>query len=246
MVLKFAGMAWARFVTNRLGGVEMTGNIHRLAAVVLFVFFFYHVYSLIRMKIQRKTPLMEFLFGKDSMLPNAQDLKDFVGTVKWFFGKGPRPQYGHWTYWEKFDYLAVFWGVPVIGLSGLMLWFPEISALIFPGWLINVATIIHSDEALLATGFIFTIHFFNTHLRPEGFPMDRVIFTGLVPLNEYRLDRPRDYAEQKKEGQLKKSLVFTELTPRFIKFVYAFGFFFLGLGIIIVLLILYSMIFGYR
>ena len=127
-----------------------------------------------------------------------------------------------------------------------MLWSPEISSLIFPGWLINVATIIHSDEALLATGFIFTIHFFNTHLRPEGFPMDRVIFTGLVPLNEYRLDRPRDYAEQKKEGQLKKSLVFTELSPRFIKFVYVFGFFFLSIGIMIVLLILYSMIFGYR
>ena len=69
--------------------------------------------------------------------------------------------------------------------------------------------------------------------------MDRVIFTGLVPLNEYRLDRPRDYAEQKKEGRLKKSLVFTELSPRFIKFVYAFGFFFLGIGIIIILLILY-------
>jgi len=246
MVLKFAGLAWARFVTNLLGGVEMAGRIHRFAAVVLFAFFFYHIYSLIRLKIEKKTPLKEFLFGKDSMLPNLQDLKDFVGTMKWFFGKGPRPQYGHWTYWEKFDYLAVFWGVPVIGLSGLMLWFPEISSLVLPGWLINVATIIHSDEALLATGFIFTIHFFNTHLRPEGFPMDRVIFTGLVPLNEYRLDRPRDYAEQKKEGQLKKSLVFTELSPRFIKFVYAFGFFFLGLGIIIVLLILYSMIFGYR
>ena len=107
-------------------------------------------------------------------------------------------------------------------------------------------TIIHSDEALLATGFIFTIHFFNTHLRPDGFPMDRVIFTGLVPLNEYRLDRPRDYAEQKREGRLKKSLVFTELSPRFVKFVYAFGFFFLSVGIIIILLILYSMIFGYR
>jgi len=246
MVLKFAGMAWAKFVANLLGGVKMAGGIHRVAAVVLIVFFLYHIYSLIRQKFQRRTPWKEFLFGKDSMLPNSQDLNDFVGTVKWFFGKGPRPQYGHWTYWEKFDYLAVFWGVPVIGLSGLMLWFPEIATLIFPGWLINVATIIHSDEALLATGFIFTIHFFNTHLRPEGFPMDKVIFTGLVPLNEYRLDRPRDYADQKKDGQLKKVLVSTDLSPRFIKFVYAFGFFFLGIGIIIILLILYSMLFGYR
>ena len=246
MVLKFAGMAWARWLADLLGGVESAGRIHRISAVLLIALFLYHIYSLIKLKLQRRTPLKQFLFGPDSMLPNVQDLRDFVGTMKWFFGRGPRPQYGHWTYWEKFDYLAVFWGVPVIGLSGLMLWFPEISSLIFPGWLINVATIVHSDEALLATGFIFTIHFFNTHLRPEGFPMDRVIFTGLVHLNEYRLDRPRDYEEQKKTGQLKKNMVFKELSPRFIKFVYGFGFFFLGIGILIILLIIYSMLFGYR
>ena len=91
MVLKFAGMAWARLVTNLLGGVEMAGRIHRFAAIVLIVFFLYHIYSLIRLKLQRKTPLKEFLFGRDSMLPNAQDLTDFVGTMKWFFGKGTPP-----------------------------------------------------------------------------------------------------------------------------------------------------------
>jgi len=70
---------------------------------------------------------------------------------------------------EKFDYFAVFWGITIIGSSGLMLWFPEVFTHILPGWVINVATIIHSDEALLAAGFIFTIHFFNTHFRPEKF-----------------------------------------------------------------------------
>ena len=246
MVLKFAGMAWARYVTDLLGGVAIAGGIHRVAAVVLIALFLYHAYTLIRRKMQYKTPWKEFLFGRDSMLPNRQDLKDLAGTVKWFFGMGPRPQYGHWTYWEKFDYLAVFWGVPVIGLSGLMLWFPEIFTRIFPGWLINVATIIHSDEALLAAGFIFTIHFFNTHLRPEAFPMDKVIFTGLVPLDEYRLDRPRDYARLKEEGKLKKVLVSSGISHRYMKFIYAVGFFFLAVGILIVMLILYSMLFGYQ
>ena len=47
-----------------------------------------------------------------------------------------------------------------------------------PGWIINIALIIHSDEALLAAGFIFSIHFFNTHFRIEKFPMDTVIFSG--------------------------------------------------------------------
>jgi hypothetical protein len=79
---------------------------------------------------------------------------------------------------EKFDYFAVFWGVAIIGGSGLMLWFPEFFARFVPGWLFNVATVVHADEALLAAGFIFTIHFFHVHFRPEKFPLDGVMFTG--------------------------------------------------------------------
>lgn len=246
MMLKFAGMPWARFLADLLGGVELAGRIHRFCAVILIALFFHHIYALIKFKWERKTPLKEFFFGKDSLLFNFQDIKDFQGTMKWFFGLGPRPAYGRWTYWEKFDYLAVFWGVPMVGVSGLMLWFPEFFTQFVPGWVINVVTIIHSDEALLATGFIFTIHFFNTHLRPEGFPMDLVIFTGLVPLDEYRHDRPRDYEDKKKDGQLKKSVVFKEISPRFVRLVYFFGFFFLAIGISIIVLIIHSMLFGYR
>ncbi len=67
-----------------------------------------------------------------------------------------------------------------------------------------MATIIHSDEALLAVGFIFTIHFFNTHFRPEKFPMDPVIFTGRVPLEEFKIDRPREYAELVASGHARE------------------------------------------
>ena len=84
------------------------------------------------------------------------------------------------TYWEKFDYWAVFWGMAIIGGSGLMLWFPEAFARVLPGWVFNIALLVHGEEALLAVGFIFTIHFFNSHLRPDKFPMDMVIFTGRV------------------------------------------------------------------
>ena len=77
-----------------------------------------------------------------------------------------------------------------------------------PGWVINVATIIHSDEALLATGFIFTIHFFNTHFRPEKFPMDTVIFTGRMRVEELKHDAPRALrASWSQSGELEKHLV---------------------------------------
>ncbi len=244
MALKFSDMAWARFIANMLGGAEAAGKIHRVSAVVMFGLLFGHVYYLIKLKISTKTPLKEFVLGRNSMIPNLQDGKDFIATMKWFAGKGPRPQYGRWTYWEKFDYLAVFWGVPVIGLSGLILWFPEISSLFFPGWLVNVAAIIHSDEALLATGFIFTVHFFNTHLRPEAFPMDPVIFTGVVPEEECHEERGRSYQEAKAEGRLEDKIVSRDLTPGFMKLVYTGGFFFLFLGLTVVVLIIYTVLFG--
>lgn len=246
MMLKFANMTWANNLANFLGGVKVAGNIHRFAAVITFGYFIFHIFSLIRTKIKQHIPIGEFIFGKNTLMFNKQDIKDFWNTIKWFVGKGPRPAYGRWTYWEKFDYFAVFWGVAIIGFSGLILWFPEFFTTIFPGWLINVAMIIHSDEALLAVGFIFTIHFFNTHLRPDAFPMDTVIFTGSVSYDEYKHDRPREFEELKNSGKLKKVVIKKEGKHKYEKLIKFFGFLFLATGLILVVLIIYSMLFGYK
>ena len=246
MTLKFANMDWANFLAKFLGGVHAAGNIHRFAALITFGYFTYHIISLVRTKKELRSTWFRFIFGKDSLMFNKQDLIDFWGTIKWFLSMGPRPSYGRWTYWENFDYFAVFWGVAIIGFSGLILWFPEFFTAIFPGWLINVAMIIHSDEALLAVGFIFTIHFFNTHLRPDAFPLDKVIFTGTVPLEEYKHDRPREYEELKKSGRLEKVIVKKEENGPYDRAIRIFGFTMLGLGLTLVVLIIYSMLFGYN
>ena len=245
MMLKFANMPWAQYLAEFFGGVKTAGTIHRFAAVITFGYFISHIISVIRIKIRTKTSWREMIFGKNSMMFNKKDIQDFWGNIKWFLGFGPRPDYGRWTYWEKFDYFAVFWGVFIIGFSGLMLWFPEFFTLIFPGWFINVATIIHSDEALLAVGFIFTIHFFNTHLRPESFPLDPVIFTGVVPVDEYKEDRPLEYQQLKETGLLKKKVVLMEISAKRLLVVRLFGYSFLVVGIALTILIIFSMLFGY-
>ena len=175
---------------------------------------------------------------------NGQDLRELWQSIKWFFGRGPRPHYGRYTYWEKFDYFAVFWGMFIIGSTGLLLWFPEFFTNFFPGWWVNVATIIHSDEALLAVAFIFTIHFFNTHFRPDKFPMDPVIFTGRVPLEEFKRDKPREYEELVERGELDKHLVdpFPAQLERWFR---AFGFIALTVGLTLIVLIIYSMVRAY-
>ncbi len=246
MMLKFASMPWAKSLADLLGGVEAAGRIHRLSAVVTFGYFFAHLFSIFRTKARTKSSWKQIIFGERSLWFRKKDFQDFIGSMKWFLGLGPRPKYGRWTYWEKFDYMAVFWGVGVIGISGLILWFPEFFTKLLPGWLINVAMIIHSDEALLAVGFIFTVHFFNTHLRPESFPLDPVIFTGIVPLDEYRADRPEEYAYLKESGALKKAVKLIKMSPKKLLAVRIFGYSFLLLGVSLILLIIYSVIIGYK
>ncbi len=241
MLLKYSHTVWSQYLTKIFISIEIAGFIHRVAAVFLFGVFFTHIYDLIFNKRKEYNSWKEMLFGPDTMLPNKKDLQDVVGTFKWFINKGQRPNYGRWTYWEKFDYFAVFWGVFVIGFTGLSLWFPHFITKIIPGDLLNVFTIIHSDEALLASGFIFTIHFFNTHFRPEKFPMDTVIFSGSYELEEFKIDRPDEYQRLLEEGKLEE--LFVEEPDTTIKKIFSiFGWVALSIGLILVFLIVYSIL----
>ncbi len=243
--LKFSYTGWAAMISRLLGGFQIAGFIHRTAALLMFGVFITHLYSLFQLKKREHKSWRGLLFGPDTMLPTRQDLRQFLATMKWFIGMGPRPQYGRWTYWEKFDYFAVFWGIAVIGSTGLTLWFPIFFTRFLPGSFINVATVIHSDEALLATGFIFTVHFFNTHLRPEKFPMDTTIFTGHVPLAELKRDKPLEYEALVASGRSESSL--EEPQPEIVvRTIRAFAWIALSIGFSIVVWIIYAMLFAYK
>jgi predicted CXXCH cytochrome family protein len=244
MMLKFAHMEWAKWIAQLMGGVHTAGILHRIGAVITFGYFAFHVTNLVKEKRRKRLSLTKFIFGKDSLWFNKQDIKDFVATIKWFVGKGPRPNYGRWTYWEKFDYLAVFWGVAIIGFSGLVLWFPVFFTKFLPGWVINVSQIVHSDEALLAVGFIFTVHFFNTHFRPEAFPMDTVIFTGYMPLEHFKHERPREYQELKESGKLDEMVSEKKYTKESLQIIRVFGFTALAIGVVLIGFIIYSFLAG--
>jgi len=245
MALKFSYAHWAVVISNTLGGFEAMGFIHRVCAVITFMYAGIHLWSLWKSKQEKKLSWKQFIFHKDSLMFNKRDLEEFIGTIKWFVGKGERPNYGRWSYWEKFDYFAVFWGVTIIGSSGLMLWFPEFFTYFLPAQLINVATIIHSDEALLAVGFIFTIHFFNTHFRPDKFPIDTVIFTGRMSIEELKRDKPREYEDWVNAGK-PKYLTAGPAPDWYIRVVKIFGFTALFIGVSLVILIIYAMLFSYK
>ncbi|HEX7653880.1 MAG TPA: hypothetical protein VF607_10260, partial [Verrucomicrobiae bacterium] len=155
MPLKFYYTDWAKVIFSIVGGPETARMLHRFGAIVTFLYFTLHLGSLIakawRGRTHLRNPetgkvelrrLVGMWFGPDSMVPTWQDAKDLIDHNKWFFGKGPKPQFDRWTYWEKFDYFAVFWGVAIIGFSGLIMWFPEFFTRFLPGWAINIALIL--------------------------------------------------------------------------------------------------------
>ena len=152
--------------------------LHRVGAFILFGVFWDTSGTSGTRRVSKADPGWTPSMARTRFSSPCAISKEAVQSIRWFFGLGPRPSYGRYTYWEKFDYFAVLWGIIIIGGTGLVLWFPEIFTRILPGWSVNVATIIHSDEALLAVGFIFTIHFFNTHFRPDKFPWTRSCSTA--------------------------------------------------------------------
>jgi cytochrome b subunit of formate dehydrogenase len=239
--LKFSQSPWAHALIDLLGGVHRAGYIHRVCAVITFVYFGACCAYVFWWLFLRKGAGSFFkrLFGPDSLFPNLRDVQDLKGMFRWFFHKGPEPTFERWTYWEKFDFLAVFWGMFAIGGSGLMLWLPEFFGSFLPGWVFNVAIIVHSDEALLASGFIFTVHFFNTHFRPGKFPMDTVIFRGWIPKLEMWEERGDWVKRLQEEGRLEK-LQTTPSSPISELIGQIFGFAAVAVGLACIVLIVWG------
>jgi cytochrome b subunit of formate dehydrogenase len=232
--LKFAAAPWAPGLMKALGGPDSAAYLHRFAAIVTFGYFAVHLGMLFRDVVLKREK--GYFWGWRSMTPQLKDLQDLWANLKYFLYLGPRPELDRWAYWEKFDYLAVFWGVGMIGVSGLILWFPDFFTKFLPGWALNAAYIIHSDEALLATGFIFLFHFFHTHLRPESFPMDPVIFTGSLPLERFKEERPLEYQRMVDNNTLEQHMVPAPTQAQF-RVAQVFGFAAVAIGIWLAILI---------
>jgi cytochrome b subunit of formate dehydrogenase len=202
--LRFSESIWARGLARGVGGFGAILFFHKFCALVLTAAFLIHVRDLLtRSLVHREKGIF---WGPNSMVANWKDVKDLYGHLRWFVGLGPRPHFDRYAYWEKFDYWAVFWGMIVIGFSGYAMWFAPFFAHFLPGWALNAVLVIHSEEGLLAILFIFSIHFVNTHLRPDSFPMDMVVFTGVESEEEFKHKRPLEYERLKAEGKLEARL----------------------------------------
>ncbi|HUB52944.1 MAG TPA: hypothetical protein VL986_12380 [Terracidiphilus sp.] len=231
--IRFSESFWAREFAAAVGGFGAILFLHKLCAVAMTIAFLVHVKDvLVRGILKREKGIF---WGPTSMVANLKDVKDLFGHFRWFVGLGPRPKFERYAYWEKFDYWAVFWGMCIIGFSGYAMWFAPFFARFLPGWALNAALIIHSEEGLLAITFIFAIHFANTHLRPDSFPMDMVVFTGVESEEEYKHKRALEYERMVKEGKLESRI--GEKAPSWlVKFSRVVGFIAVAIGLLLLVL----------
>jgi hypothetical protein len=127
----------------------------------------------------------------------------------------------------------------LIGGSGLLLWFPNLFTLLLPGRALNVAHVMHSETALMVAGCLFVIHFFNTHLRPEKFPLDLSVVTGMVSEEHLRQARPEYLERLRREGRLQEVRI-TAPPRRRLLMAGLGGLLFLMLGVVVLLWILWA------
>ena len=186
--LKFHEAGVSQLFFDLVGGVGTSTLIHRIGAVGLMAVGAYHLLYLVVFREGRRN------FVK--LLPVPQDALDFFQMVRYFLGRTEKkPRFGRFSYVEKFDYWAVYWGMVIMIGSGLILWFLETSLQYLPKFAADIAREAHSDEGLLATLAIIVWHFYNVHLNPEHFPMNRTFLTGRIGEEEMRTHHPLEYEE---------------------------------------------------
>ena len=164
--LRYGNQGWAQTVSWALGGFASTGLWHRIFGITNFcclVFYVFWFGGQLIVGPRTGGSRIRYIFGPDSPVPNPRDLTDFAKMIRWFVGLGPKPTFERWTYWEKFDLWAASADIVLIGTTGLILWFPNQFCTLLPGQTLNIADLIHGKLALLATGFVFAIHFFSAN-----------------------------------------------------------------------------------
>ncbi|MBW2442398.1 MAG: cytochrome b/b6 domain-containing protein [Deltaproteobacteria bacterium] len=193
MPLKFHEAFWAQPIYALFGGIKMAPVVHKIAGTVLLLLFVFHlayvVYSIFAdliIPLHKKKELKLFTVVKTivthPIMPSWKDVRDIIDLLKYLlFMTNERPAGDKFTWKEKFDYWAPFWGIVIMVSTGIIMWQKEFVTRFLPGEVINLALIAHSDEALLAALFLFIWHFYNVHFSTSVFPMGTVFLTGYLP-----------------------------------------------------------------
>jgi cytochrome b subunit of formate dehydrogenase len=186
--MKFPQASWAPVLYDLFGGIHLAPIIHRIAGVSLMLGFLIHVGLILRnvRRSVRRTGRRGLGIWVRTvvalpMIPRRRDLTDLIAWTKYVLFLSPyRPNYGRFCWKEKLEYLGLFWGIPLLGVTGILLWAESLSSHILPGRLLNVAYLAHTYESLLAAAHIALVHVPAVLGRPGLSPLSGMVINGRI------------------------------------------------------------------
>jgi len=184
---KFYEARWAGVVVNAIGGLDRVRYLHRVAGILFSVATVFHIMAVTTLALMRRTGM--------TMVPTRRDFTDAIQQIGWYLGLAREPaMFGRFDYRQKFEYWGMLIGSLVMVVTGLILYLPLPFTRVFPGELIPVARVAHSNEGLMAFLVIITWHIYNAHLSPDVFPFDTCIFTGRISRERMHHEHPLELA----------------------------------------------------
>jgi cytochrome b subunit of formate dehydrogenase len=186
--MKFPEASWSPAVYSLFGGIRGAPIVHRIAGVALLVGFVLHV-GMILLNVTRALAREGKLSVRNwikavlalPMIPKLQDIKDIIQLTKYVFFLSPhRPKFGRFSWKEKLEYLGLFWGIGLLGVTGAFLWAESLSSHAIPGWVLNICYLAHTYESILAVAHITLVHIPGVIGMPGVSPLSSMILNGKI------------------------------------------------------------------
>lgn len=182
--LRFSDSWWADSLFGKTGLISERSLIHRTAGVVLILTALMHIVYLSGKKGK------EFI---KQIFPRISDVNELISMLSYNLGfKKEKPELGRFSYVEKFEYWALIWGVIIMAVTGVILWFDNTFIQLFSPVVLEVVRVIHYYEAWLATLAILIWHLYAVIFNPGVYPMNPSWITGKMPKDQYQHEHPGD------------------------------------------------------
>ncbi|GAB4283384.1 MAG: cytochrome b/b6 domain-containing protein [Deferrisomatales bacterium] len=174
-----------------MGGYGVVKFVHQAAGLIMILQGIVHVAHAVTRQLETKQ-----LGG---LWPSTRDVQDVLQDCKYLLGLSKeKAKYPRYSYINKFDYWGAFWGIAIMGGTGIVLWFPRV----FSDVVIHVSHIAHTDEAVLAAGAIFIWHIYHVHTRYGRFRLNRVWLTGRIRVEDLKIEHPEEYEQLAARGEI--------------------------------------------
>lgn len=184
---KFYALDASQWLILSLGGIDRVRLIHRFAGLFCLLTISAHIgAAVVGIGWKRWQP---------SMVITRMDFSDLIHNLRYYLGVESAPAAGdRYTYKQKFEYWGILTGILLMIASGLILWFPVLSARFLPGEIIPTAKVLHTNEAMVILLIIAIWHIYNSLFSPEVFPLDSSIITGALTRERMLREHPLELA----------------------------------------------------